>query len=93
MDLFEYQGREYFARFDLPVPKGDVADTVDQAVEVAERSGYPVVIKAQVQVGGRGKAGGVKLGVSAAALTFGAIYFGGSSAFSVLLLFQLGVTR
>ena len=61
MDLFEYQGREYFARYDLPVPKGDVADTVDQAVEVAERSGYPVVIKAQVQVGGRGKAGGVKL--------------------------------
>ena len=61
MDLFEYQGREYFARFELPVPAGNVADNVDDAVRVAEAAGYPVVIKAQVQVGGRGKAGGVKL--------------------------------
>jgi succinyl-CoA synthetase beta subunit len=61
VDLFEYQGREYFARFDLPVPAGDVANTVDGAVAAAEKAGYPVVIKAQVQVGGRGKAGGVKL--------------------------------
>ena len=61
MDLFEYQGREYFARFELPVPAGNVADNVDDAVKVAEAAGYPVVIKAQVQVGGRGKAGGVKL--------------------------------
>ena len=61
MDLFEYQGREYFARFELPVPNGNVADNVDDAVKVAETAGYPVVIKAQVQVGGRGKAGGVKL--------------------------------
>lgn len=65
MDLFEYQGREYFARFGLPVPSGDVADTVDAAVAAAEAAGYPVVIKAQVQVGGRGKAGGVKLAANA----------------------------
>src|ERR1700689_1939640 len=61
MDLFEYQGKQYFARFGIAVSPGDVADTVEQAVEVAERIGYPVVVKAQVKVGGRGKAGGVKL--------------------------------
>ena len=61
MDLFEYQGKRYFARYDIPVSDGDVADTVADAVAVADRIGYPVVIKAQVQVGGRGKAGGVKL--------------------------------
>ena len=61
MDLFEYQGRAEFARFGLPVPSGGIADDVETAVSVAEAAGYPVVIKAQVQVGGRGKAGGVKL--------------------------------
>ena len=61
MDLFEYQGKQYFARFGIPVSPGGVADTVDEAVEQAGRAGYPVVVKAQVQVGGRGKAGGVKL--------------------------------
>ena len=61
MDLFEYQGKQYFARFDIPVSPGGVADTVDEAVRVAEASGFPVVVKAQVQVGGRGKAGGIKL--------------------------------
>jgi succinyl-CoA synthetase beta subunit len=61
VDLFEYQGKQYFARFDLPVSKGDVADTVEDAVRVAAWAGYPVVVKAQVKVGGRGKAGGVKL--------------------------------
>ncbi|MEX2626596.1 MAG: ADP-forming succinate--CoA ligase subunit beta [Ilumatobacteraceae bacterium] len=61
MDLFEYQGKQYFARYDIPVSPGDVALTVDDAVAVAERIGYPVVVKAQVQVGGRGKAGGIKL--------------------------------
>jgi succinyl-CoA synthetase beta subunit len=61
VDLFEYQGKQYFARFGIPVSPGDVALTVDDAVEVAERVGYPVVVKAQVQVGGRGKAGGIKL--------------------------------
>ena len=61
MDLFEYQGKQYFARYGIPVSPGGVADTVDEAVAAAEKAGYPVVIKAQVQVGGRGKAGGVKL--------------------------------
>ncbi len=61
MDLFEYQGKQYFARYGIAVSPGDVADTVDDAVAVAERVGYPVVLKAQVKVGGRGKAGGVKL--------------------------------
>ncbi|GDX26087.1 succinate--CoA ligase [ADP-forming] subunit beta [Actinomycetes bacterium] len=61
MDLFEYQGKQYFARFDIPVSRGGVATTVDEAVKVADASGYPVVVKAQVQVGGRGKAGGIKL--------------------------------
>src|SRR5215471_18802069 len=61
MDLFEYQGKQYFARYGIAVSPGGVADTVDEAVAQAERVGYPVVVKAQVQVGGRGKAGGVKL--------------------------------
>ena len=61
MDLFEYQGKQYFARFGIPVSPGGVADTVDEAVEQAGKAGYPVVVKAQVQVGGRGKAGGIKL--------------------------------
>jgi succinyl-CoA synthetase beta subunit len=61
MDLFEYQGKQYFARFGIPVSPGGVADTVDEAVAQAERVGYPAVVKAQVQVGGRGKAGGIKL--------------------------------
>ena len=61
MDLFEYQGKQFFARYGIPVSPGDVADTVADAVAVADRIGYPVVVKAQVQVGGRGKAGGIKL--------------------------------
>ncbi|MDQ3757692.1 MAG: ADP-forming succinate--CoA ligase subunit beta [Actinomycetota bacterium] len=61
MDLFEYQGKQYFARFGIPVSAGGVADTVDEAVAQADAAGYPVVVKAQVQVGGRGKAGGIKL--------------------------------
>ncbi len=61
MDLFEYQGKQYFARYGIPVSPGGVADTVDEAVAQAEKAGYPVVVKAQVQVGGRGKAGGIKL--------------------------------
>ncbi len=61
MDLFEYQGKQYFARFGIPVSPGGVADTVDDAVAQGERIGYPVVVKAQVQVGGRGKAGGIQL--------------------------------
>jgi succinyl-CoA synthetase beta subunit len=61
VDLFEYQGKQYFARFGLPISKGGVADTVEEAVVAAAAAGYPVVVKAQVKVGGRGKAGGVKL--------------------------------
>ena len=61
MDLFEYQGKQYFARYGIAISPGDVADTVDEALAVAARVGYPVVVKAQVKVGGRGKAGGVKL--------------------------------
>jgi succinyl-CoA synthetase beta subunit len=61
VDLFEYQGKQYFARFGIPVSPGGVADTVDEAVAQGERIGYPVVVKAQVQVGGRGKAGGIQL--------------------------------
>ena len=66
MDLFEYQGKQYFARYGIPVSAGGVAETVDEAVEQAEAAGYPVVVKAQVQVGGRGKAGGIKLANDAA---------------------------
>ena len=65
MDLFEYQGKQYFARFGIPVSAGGVADTVDEAVAQADKAGYPVVVKAQVQVGGRGKAGGIKLAADA----------------------------
>jgi succinyl-CoA synthetase beta subunit len=61
MDLFEYQGKQLFARYGIPVSAGEVAQTVDDAVRAADRIGYPVVVKAQVQVGGRGKAGGIKL--------------------------------
>ena len=61
MDLCEYQGKQYFARYGIPISPGEVSDTVEEAVAAAERIGYPVVVKAQVQVGGRGKAGGVKL--------------------------------
>jgi len=61
LDLFEYQGKQFFARYGIPVSPGEVVSTVDEAVAAAERLGYPVVVKAQVQVGGRGKAGGIKL--------------------------------
>jgi succinyl-CoA synthetase beta subunit len=61
VDLVEYQGKQYFARYGVPISAGRVADTVDEALAAADDVGYPVVVKAQVQVGGRGKAGGVKL--------------------------------
>jgi succinyl-CoA synthetase beta subunit len=61
MDLFEYQGKQLFASFGIPVSAGAPCDTVEDAVTAAEDIGYPVVVKAQVQVGGRGKAGGIKL--------------------------------
>jgi succinyl-CoA synthetase beta subunit len=61
LDLLEYQGKQLFARHGVPVPEGRVADTVEAAVEAADEIGYPCVIKAQVQIGGRGKAGGIKV--------------------------------
>ena len=61
MDLYEYQGKQFFARYGIPVSPGEAVTTVDEAVAAAERIGLPVVVKAQVQVGGRGKAGGIKL--------------------------------
>ncbi len=61
MNLHEYQGKELFARFGLPVLPGQVAGTPEEARDIAASIGGTVVIKAQVQAGGRGKAGGVKL--------------------------------
>jgi succinyl-CoA synthetase beta subunit len=61
MDLLEYQGKQLFARHDIPVPDGRHARTVDEAVAAAKEIGFPCVIKAQVKIGGRGKAGGIKV--------------------------------
>jgi succinyl-CoA synthetase beta subunit len=61
MDLLEYQGKQLFARHDIPVPDGRHARTVEEAVAAAEEIGFPCVVKAQVKIGGRGKAGGIKL--------------------------------
>mgnify|MGYP003327143694 CR=1 FL=1 len=65
MDLYEYQGKQMFAQYGIPVSPGEAVRTVDDALAAAERVGYPVVVKAQVLVGGRGKAGGVKLASNA----------------------------
>lgn len=64
MDLFEYQGKEVLRRFEVPVPEGRVAKTPEEAADAARGLGGKVVVKAQVQVGGRGKAGGIKLAES-----------------------------
>jgi succinyl-CoA synthetase beta subunit len=61
MDLLEYQGKQLFRKHGVPTPEGRHAASVAEAVEAAEALGYPVVVKAQVQIGGRGKAGGIKL--------------------------------
>ncbi len=61
VDLLEYQGKQFFASYGIPVSDGEACTDVESAVAVAERVGYPVVVKAQVHTGGRGKAGGVKL--------------------------------
>ncbi len=61
MDLLEYQGKQLFARAGVAVPEGEPARDVETAVAAAERIGYPCVVKAQVQIGGRGKAGGIKV--------------------------------
>jgi succinyl-CoA synthetase beta subunit len=61
VDLLEYQGKQLFARHGVPVPTGRPASTVDEAVDAADEIGYPCVVKAQVQIGGRGKLGGIKV--------------------------------
>jgi len=61
VDLLEYQGKQLFKRRGVPVPEGRHAASVDEAVKAADEVGYPCVVKAQVQIGGRGKAGGIKL--------------------------------
>ncbi len=65
MDLLEYQGKQLFAQYGIPVSPGQAVSTVPEAVEAADEIGYPVVVKAQVHVGGRGKAGGIKLAANA----------------------------
>jgi succinyl-CoA synthetase beta subunit len=61
MDLLEYQGKQLLARHGVPVPSGRPASTVEEAVTAADEIGCPCVVKAQVQIGGRGKAGGIKI--------------------------------
>src|SRR6266576_5843629 len=61
MDLLEYQGKQLFAKHGVTVPDGRPASSVPAAVDAADELGYPVVVKAQVLIGGRGKAGGIKL--------------------------------
>jgi succinyl-CoA synthetase beta subunit len=59
--IHEYQGKAILGRFGVPIPRGDVAFSADEAVAIAQRLGLPVVIKAQIHAGGRGKGGGVKI--------------------------------
>ena len=66
MKIHEYQSKEIIEKAGIPVPKGRVATSVAEAKKIAEEIGKPVVIKAQVHVGGRGKAGGVKIARNAA---------------------------
>jgi len=61
MKIHEYQAKQLFKSYDVPVPKGDVSGTPEGAFRIADGLGYPCVIKAQVHAGGRGKAGGIKL--------------------------------
>ena len=61
MDLYEYQARDLFEQYGVPVLKGIIADTPEEARAAAESIGGVTVVKAQVKVGGRGKAGGVKV--------------------------------
>jgi len=61
MDLLEYMGKQVFAKYDIPVSPGEICTTADEAEAAASKIGGQVVVKAQVQVGGRGKAGGIQL--------------------------------
>jgi len=65
LDLYEYQGKELFRRYGIPTSDGRLATTPEEARAAAEELGFPVVVKAQVLTGGRGKAGGIKLAESA----------------------------
>ncbi len=65
MKIHEYQGKAVLASFGVPVPRGKVAYSADEAVENGKELGFPVVVKAQIHAGGRGKAGGIKLARSA----------------------------
>jgi succinyl-CoA synthetase beta subunit len=65
VDLLEYKGKQVLARYDVPLFAGRAAANVDDAIAAAEQIGYPVVIKAQVKIGGRGKAGGIKIAADA----------------------------
>ena len=67
MKIHEYQAKEIFAGAKIPVPEGDVATTPTEAFELAERYNKPVMVKSQVHVGGRGKAGGIKYAENAEA--------------------------
>jgi len=69
MKIHEYQARNLFAEYGIPVAEGDVAQTPELAIKIALKTGFPVVLKAQVLVGGRGKAGGVKVVKNEAELT------------------------
>src|SRR5512133_2236068 len=64
MKLHEYQSKQIFAKYAIPIPRGRVASTADEARHIAEELGGRVVIKSQVCVGGRGKAGGIRLAKS-----------------------------
>ncbi len=67
MKIHEYQAKELFKKYNISVPKGGIAFSTDEALQMAETlGGYPVVVKAQIHAGGRGKGGGVKLAASAA---------------------------
>ena len=68
MDLLEYQGKQFFSQFGIPISDGRAVDSVDEALAAAEAVGYPVMVKAQVHAGGRGKAGGVKFAPDADAV-------------------------
>ncbi len=61
LNLHEYQSKRIFGQYGVPVPQGEVASSPEEVRRIAERMGFPVVVKAQVLVGGRGKAGGIKL--------------------------------
>ncbi|MCD9625535.1 ADP-forming succinate--CoA ligase subunit beta [Rhabdothermincola salaria] len=68
MDLLEYQGKQFFAQYGIPISEGRAVESVEDALAAAEAVGYPVMVKAQVHAGGRGKAGGVKFAPDADAV-------------------------